>query len=234
MIGGIYKLNAGVFNSTGIKHKYNAGSWDSDKHNRQNVSDIDGEHPHTSYDDVLVFNSLMRWRTRGSQSTRSRRLNIYNMHGIQPHTGSNINNSQIIHDIKSSHSQKMSWYAQQTILTFAVGFLDSWYTIYIGLLITITHHKYTFLIHSTPMKLMCTQQTTLRDMCRLLGILAYPPDVKCPNEYHTSHTRISFPQHIYEVLIHTIGKTFVTFTSIKLMGLHNADRNKYSNMQFAC
>ena len=50
--------------------------------------------------------------------------------------------------------------SQQTILTFAVSFLDSWYTIDIGLLIIITHHKYTFLIHSTPMKLMCTQQTT--------------------------------------------------------------------------
>ena len=28
------------------------------------------------------------------------------MRGIQPHTGSNINNSQIIHDIKNRHSQK--------------------------------------------------------------------------------------------------------------------------------
>ena len=71
-------------------------------------------------------------------------------------------------------------------------------------------------------------------MCRLLGIVAYPPDVTYLNEYHTSHTRISFPQHAYEVLIHTIGKSFVTFTSIRLMGLHNLDRNKYSNMQFAC
>ena len=30
------------------------------------------------------------------KSSRSRRLNIYDMHGRQPHTGSNIHNSQII------------------------------------------------------------------------------------------------------------------------------------------
>ena len=58
MIGDIYRLNAGVFNSTDIKHKYNAGSWESDKHNRQNVSDIYGGNSHTGFD-VLVFNSIM-------------------------------------------------------------------------------------------------------------------------------------------------------------------------------
>ena len=61
-------------------------------------------------------------------------------------------------------SLKNALVSQQTILTLAVSFLDSWDTIDISLSITITHHKYTFLIHSTPMKLMCTQQTTLRDM----------------------------------------------------------------------
>ena len=65
MIGDIYKLNAGVFNSTDIKHKYNAGSWESDKHNRQNVSDIYGEHSHTSCDDVLVLNSLVSFEEPG-------------------------------------------------------------------------------------------------------------------------------------------------------------------------
>ena len=104
--------------------------------------------------------------------------------------------------------------SQQTILTFAVSFLDSWETIDIGLSITITHHKYTFLIHSTPMNLMCTQQTTYRNMLRHLVIFAYTPDVKCSNEYHTSQSNISFPQHTHEVFIYTLGKTFVTLLSL--------------------
>ena len=41
--------------------------------------------------------------------------------------------------------------SQQTILTLAVSFLDSWDTIDIGLSITITHHNYKFLIHSKPL-----------------------------------------------------------------------------------
>ena len=58
LIGDIYRLTAGVLNSTDIKYKYNAGSWDSDIHNRQDVSDIYGGHSHTGFD-VLVFNSIM-------------------------------------------------------------------------------------------------------------------------------------------------------------------------------
>ena len=65
LIGDIYRLTAGVLNSTDIKYKYNAGSWESDKHNRQNVSDIYGEHSHTSCDDVLVFNSLVSFEEPG-------------------------------------------------------------------------------------------------------------------------------------------------------------------------
>ena len=58
LIGDIYRLTAGVLNSTDIKYKYNAGSRDSDIHNRQDVSDIYGGHSHTGFD-VLVFNSIM-------------------------------------------------------------------------------------------------------------------------------------------------------------------------------
>ena len=69
-------------------------------------------------------------------------------------------------------------------------------------------------------------------MCKLLVIFAYTPDVKHSNKYHTSLTHISFPQHTHEDQIYTIGKTFVTH--IKLMGLHNVNRNKhFHNMQFA-
>ena len=79
------------------------------------------------------------------------------------------------YDIKSIRSQKMSTTNHFDICGRFFGLL-SWYKIDIGLLITITHHKYTFLIHSTPMKLMCTQQPTLRNMYRLLGIFAYTPE----------------------------------------------------------
>lgn len=96
-------------------------------------------------------------------------------------------------------------------------------TTYIYLLITITHGRHIFLIHSTHMILMHTQQTELRSMCRFLGIFAYTPGVICSNKYHTSYTYISFPQHAHEFLIYVISKkTFVRCTS-SLFGTHDVD-----------
>ena len=96
-------------------------------------------------------------------------------------------------------------------------------TTYIYLLITITHGRHIFLIHSTHMILMHTQQTELRSMCRFLGIFAYTPGVICSNKYHTSYTYISFPQHAHEFLIYVISKkTFVRCTS-SLFGTHGVD-----------
>ena len=90
-------------------------------------------------------------------------------------------------------------------------------TTYICLLITITHGRHIFLIHSTHMKLMHTQQTELRSMCRVLGIFAYTPGVICSNKYHTSYTYISFPQHAHEFLIYVISKKNIRKMHIKLI-----------------
>ena len=81
-------------------------------------------------------------------------------------------------------------------------------TTYICLLITITHGRHIFLIHSTHIKKIHTQQTA--DFWASLHL--HQAYYVLMNTTHYTH--ISFPKHAHEVLIYLIGKKiYVTCTS---------------------